>query len=98
MKTKVHVNPGVRVKVAFKDSPRTRFNKGYWDAAILVARGFAQGQMASIMIYDPFYEAGVVTGLSTYIPGAKADGKKAWQDFLADLVDPLLIFQVEASQ
>ncbi len=96
MMTKVHVNPGVIIPVGFKDCPRIRFNKGYWDAAILVARGFAEGQIASIMLYDPFYEAGVVTGLSTYVPGAKADGKRAWNEFLADLVDPLLIFQVES--
>ena len=98
MKSNVQVNPGVRVKVAFKDSPRVRFNKGYWDAIILVARGFAHGQMASIMFYDPFYEAGVVTGFSTYQAGQKGDGLKAWNEFLGTMVDPLLLFQVEASK
>ena len=90
---------GFHIRNAFRFVPSIRFNKGYWDGCILIARGFiAEGQVCSVKLYDPFYEAGLVQALKTYKPGAKADGKRAWNAFQAGLCDPDLILEIEAAK
>lgn len=83
-------------EIPILDIPRVRFNNGYWDGAIFATRGLPENQVASVVPYDAFYEAGIVAGLS-FVKGEKADGKKAWAAFLCDLTDPDMLFQVGAN-
>ncbi len=89
---------------SFLDRPHHRFNHGYWDGAALTARGVARqdGIDAENIIgshFDPFYAHGFVSGCAV-IKGQGPDGQssaRAWQEFLAGLTDPDLLFQVEAN-
>lgn len=84
--------------VPTKELPQVRFNKGYWDGCLMVARGLPQGQVASVVFYDSFYEDGMIHALANYERGDKADGRKAWDEYRATLTDPHMIFQLEACQ
>lgn len=88
----------------FHDRPIVKFNHGYWDGAVLTARGLVRkdGIGADNILgshFDPFYANGFVLGCKV-IKGTGPDGqssKRAWQEFLAGLTDPDLLFQVEAN-
>jgi hypothetical protein len=86
------------------NSPRMRFNWGFWDAAALTARGVVRqdGIGADNIVgshFDPFYAHGFVAGAAV-IKGQGIDGHssaRAWDTFLAELTDPNLIFQIEVN-
>jgi len=87
------------LETKIEQSPKIRFNKGYWDGAIIIARGFSQEEMiGSVVPYDPFYEAGLVFAVKTYSRGEKADGDWAWNYFQSTNTDPYLIMRIEESK
>lgn len=84
--------------------PRLRFNHGYWDGMALTARGAARqdGLIEENILAlhpDPFYAYGCLAGAAA----VRGEGPRgitsdpAWNDFLAGLTDPDLIFQIEAN-
>lgn len=82
-------------------TPEVRFNWGYWDGAILTATGRQRADRATKddilrRHFDPFYAHGFVEGCEAYAAGRLANtSKAAWEDFLADLNDPGLLFLAE---
>lgn len=82
--------------------PRLRFNLGYWDGAVLTAKGLddeLEDVAQAVRGRDPFYDAGLAYGRDV-IRGQGPDGQsslRAWTEFLAELTEPNLIFQIEAN-
>lgn len=84
--------------------PRFQFNWGYWDGISLTARGAARrdGLTEETILAghpNPFYAYGCLAGAAA-VRGTGPHGTSsdpAWNEFLASLTDPDLIFRIEAN-
>ena len=84
--------------------PNFQFNRGYWDGISLTARGASRsdGLTEETILArhpNPFYAYGCLAGAAA-VRGTGPHGTSsdpAWNDFLAGLTDPDLIFQIEAN-